>query len=99
MKPQDLPPCFPSQLESLCLPSIYRVLYFHHLICSSQLAFAKCRRWDGILFVIDEETDSLLEFLWVIPNVCFGNKLFLFFSFLEDHKQNGQDKDSSITRL
>lgn len=41
---------------------------------------------------------------WILvgnPKCMFWKQAFsfLFFSFLEDHKQNGQDKDSSITRL
>lgn len=55
MNLQDLSLCFPPQLGSLWLPSIYRVLYFSHLIGSSQLAFAECRKWHGVLFIIDEE--------------------------------------------
>lgn len=97
--PQDSSLHFPPQLGSFWLPYTYGVLYSHPLTCLLQLPFPKCRKWDGILFIVGEETEAPFSNHRDNPKCLVLKQAFLFFSFLEDYKQNGQDKDSSMTRL
>lgn len=67
------------------------------LICLVSLPKARDRTVALRVTPDGESGGPVLEFLRVIPSVWFLHKLF--FSFLEDHQQNGQDQDSSVTRL
>lgn len=98
-------PCVFLHSEDLCDcltrmdPSSFAIGSFRSII-SFAISAALCQiREVGYcpLYYRWENWGSILEFSWVISIVRFWNKFF--FSFLEEHKQNGQDKDSSITRL